>query len=182
MVTRPDLSPASTETAVRCLSRPGIFIALCGLLWLSVAPAARADGGAVGYDARGVDPMAAVANPLGLDVRDALGRPVSAAKLLQDLGRAQARQARESSYAEALPGASRLSAPGSLRAFLSSALRRPPGGGAPAVWCRALSSRPGDKLSRPLILFFGALLLLQLDSRRRFKFVPASRRCLVLRC
>jgi hypothetical protein len=161
-------------------------MALCCLLLLSVAPTAapfaQATGAAVGFEARGVDPLAAVSNPLGLDVRDALGRPVSADKVMRDLSRGQARQAKESSYAEALPGAGRLSALGSLGAWLRSALGRPPGGSSPAVWCRALSSRPGDKLARLMILFFGALLWRRRESCRFATFAPAFRTCFVLRC
>ena len=48
---------------------PGLLLALT-LLGLSRARAETA----VGLDARGVDPIAAVDNPMGLDVRDALGR------------------------------------------------------------------------------------------------------------
>ncbi len=143
---------------------------------------AWAAGASVGFEAKGVDPAAALNNPLGLDVRDALGRRVSAAKVMRDLGRAQARRSRESSYGEALPGAGRLSALGGLRAFLRAALIEPFGESAPAVWSRALTSRPGDKFARLIVLFFGVLLLRRFESCRRFKRAFAFRPLFVLRC
>jgi len=78
---------------------PGLFLVLALL-----AGAARAET-AVGLDARGVDPMAAVDDRQGLDVRDELGRPVTAAAVLRDLKTASAARAAETAYASALPKA-----------------------------------------------------------------------------
>lgn len=52
-----------------------------GLLLAAPAKAERA----VGLNARGVDPLVALHNDQGLDVRDALGRPVSAALVQKQL-------------------------------------------------------------------------------------------------
>ena len=61
---------------------------------------------AVGLEARGVDPRAALHNPHGLDVRDALGRPVSARLVRQQIKAAAAEAAASpSSYSSALPQA-----------------------------------------------------------------------------
>lgn len=79
---------------------PGLFLALAFLL----AGAARAER-TVGLDARGVDPMAAVQNPLGLDVRDELGRPVTAQAVLRDMKAATVTRAAEAAYASTLPKA-----------------------------------------------------------------------------
>ena len=76
---------------------PGLFLAL-------LATTARAEI-PVGLDAKGVDPMAAVENSQGLDVRDELGRPVTAAAVLSDLKKAQANRASENAFATALPQA-----------------------------------------------------------------------------
>lgn len=81
---------------------PGLFLVLALL-----AGRARAET-AVGFDARGVDPMSAVDNRQGLDVRDALGRPVTAAAVLSDLKHASAARAAQTAYASALPQARKI--------------------------------------------------------------------------
>lgn len=78
---------------------PGLFIGLALL-----ATGARAEA-PVGLDAKGVNPMAAVDNRLGLDVRDALGRPVSGRLVLEQLKSASAARAAENSFASRLPRA-----------------------------------------------------------------------------
>ena len=78
---------------------PGLFLALTLL-----GAFARAET-PVGLDAKGVDPMAAVDNRQGLDVRDALGRPVSAQVVLEQLKKAQAVRAAQNAYASPLPKA-----------------------------------------------------------------------------
>ncbi len=78
---------------------PGLFF----LLALS-ASSSRAET-SVGLDARGVDPMAAVDNSMGLDVRDELGRPVTAQAVLRDVKQAAARRVEQASYASTLPKA-----------------------------------------------------------------------------
>ncbi|MDE2491018.1 MAG: hypothetical protein KGM24_09220 [Elusimicrobia bacterium] len=84
---------------------PGLFLAFA-LLGLTVARA-RAET-PVGLGAQGVDPMAAVDNRQGLDVRDALGRPVTAGAVLRDLKRAEAARTAQNAYASALPQARRI--------------------------------------------------------------------------
>ena len=78
---------------------PGLFLALALL-----APAGRAET-AAGLDAQGVDPRVAVENRLGLDVRDALGRPVTREQVLTDLKGAAVARAAQNSYTSSLPKA-----------------------------------------------------------------------------
>lgn len=59
----------------------------------------------VGLAAQGVDPRAAVENTLGLDVRDAEGRPVTKQQVLADIKAAAVTRAGETSYASSLPKA-----------------------------------------------------------------------------
>ena len=87
------------DRGVRWLVGPGLFFALA---FLAGAPRAEIP---VGLDARGVDPMAAVDNFLGLDVRDTFGRPVSGVVVLAELKRAQVARVAEIAYASALPQA-----------------------------------------------------------------------------
>ena len=84
---------------------PGLFFAL---LALGAFPA-RAET-AVGLDAQGVDPMVALHNDSGLDVRDELGRPVSAQKVADGLKQAQAKAASEAAFASRLPQAAAVAA------------------------------------------------------------------------
>ena len=81
---------------------PGLFLALALLAF--VAPAGRAES-AAGLDAQGVDPRAAVENRLGLDVRDAQGRPVTREQVLADLKGATVRRAAANAFASSLPKA-----------------------------------------------------------------------------
>ena len=78
---------------------PGLFIGLALL-----ATGARAEA-PVGLDADGVNPMAAVDNRMGLDVRDALGRPVSGRLVLEQLKSAWAARAAANSFSSRLPRA-----------------------------------------------------------------------------
>ena len=79
---------------------PGLFLALA----LLICGRAKAET-AVGLDAKGVDPMAAVDNSQGLDVRDELGRPVSAKVVLDDMKKAQVARTAETAYQSNLPKA-----------------------------------------------------------------------------
>jgi len=159
---------------------PGLFLALV----LLVGGRARAET-AVGLDARGVDPIAAVNNPLGLDVRDALGRPVSAHVVLDELKRAEVARAAETSYSSHLPKA---------KAVLAS-LEYAPGGFLSLV--RLIAALPGrvewsslpaprPKLSILLFAVLGAVLVQAASASRPRASLPAlssCRRCLeVLRC
>ena len=60
---------------------------------------------AVGLQAQGVDPMAALHNAAGLDVRDELGRPVSAEVIAKELKAASAQAAAASAFTSRLPQA-----------------------------------------------------------------------------
>lgn len=83
---------------------PGLFLALA--LAVMAGPAAAET--AVGLDARGVDPMAAVSNDWGLDVRDELGRPVSREKVLGELKQASAARAAANAFTSRLKHAAAL--------------------------------------------------------------------------
>lgn len=80
---------------------PGLFLSLA--LAFLAAPAAAES--AVGLDARGVDPLAAVSNSWGLDVRDELGRPVSGEKVLRELKQASAARAAAGAFSSRLKNA-----------------------------------------------------------------------------
>jgi hypothetical protein len=96
--------PVSTchrrDRGVRWLVGPGLFLALA----LLAAASVHAET-AVGLDARGVDPMVALDNRMGLDVRDELGRSVTAAAVTKDLSRARARRVVEGAFTSRLPKA-----------------------------------------------------------------------------
>ena len=78
---------------------PGLFLALAFL-----SAGARAES-PVGLEARGVDPMSAVDNRLGLDIRDDFGRPVSGRIVLEQLKRASVERTAANSFACRLPQA-----------------------------------------------------------------------------
>lgn len=78
---------------------PGLFLAL-----LTLSLGAKAET-AVGLAAQGVDPRAAVENSMGLDVRDAEGRPVTKQQVLADIKAAAVKRAGETAYASNLPKA-----------------------------------------------------------------------------
>lgn len=80
------------------------LLALAAFCFLAVPPCRAGDG--VGMEALGVDPSAAVqADRWGLDIRDALNRPVSAARLEADLKSAAAQAAASASFDSTLPHA-----------------------------------------------------------------------------
>ncbi|MDX6768514.1 MAG: hypothetical protein SF051_03215 [Elusimicrobiota bacterium] len=83
---------------------PGLFLALA-LAFLAGPAAAETT---VGLDARGVNPMAAVDNRWGLDIRDELGRPVSGEKVLGELKQASAARAAANAFASKLAHAAAL--------------------------------------------------------------------------
>jgi hypothetical protein len=159
---------------------PGLFLALV----LLVGGRAHAET-AVGLDARGVDPMAAVNNGQGLDVRDELGRPVSAKVVLAELKRAEDARAAETSYASRLPKAKAVlasleySAGGVLS--LVRLIETLPGR---AEW--ASLPAPGPKLSVLLLLVLGAVLVQAATASRPRASLPALSSCRrsleILRC
>ena len=79
---------------------PGLLLALALL-----AQAGRAESPA-GLDAQGVDPRAALDNRWGLDVRDALGRPVSGEKVLAEMKGVAVARAAGNAFTSRLPKAS----------------------------------------------------------------------------
>lgn len=158
---------------------PGLFLvlALSGVL-------ARAET-AVGLDARGVDPMAAVDNRQGLDVRDEMGRPVTAQAVLADLKQASVARAVETAYATALPKARVIVPVLELAAGLGLRLVQlaeslPP----PSAW--ATVPPPGPKLAVLLIVVLGAVLGQVASAFRPRAAMPALSSCRrsfeVLRC
>ena len=159
---------------------PGLFLALV----LLVGGRARAET-AVGLDARGVDPLAAVNNPLGLDVRDALGRSVSGRIVLAEFKRAQAARAVETSYTSSLPKAKVVlaSLEYSVGGLLSLVrlIEAVPGR---AEW--ASLPPPGPKLSVLLLAVLGAVLVQAASASRPRASLPALASCRrgleVLRC
>ena len=60
---------------------------------------------AVGIEARGVDPMVALRNSQGLDLRDELGRPISPRLIETQLKAAQASASAEAAFSSRLPKA-----------------------------------------------------------------------------
>lgn len=175
--------PVSTrhrrDRGVRWLVGPGLFLALAVL-----AGGARAET-AVGLDARGVDPMAAVDNRLGLDVRDELGRPVSGQAVLNELKKASVARVAQTAFASALPKAAAvlpaLELAAGAAAWLTRLAEAVP---LPAAW--ASLPRPGPKLSLPVLLILGAVLAQAASAARPRASLPAlssCRRCFeVLRC
>ncbi len=130
---------------------PGLFLALALL-----SAYARAET-PVGLDAKGVDPMAAVDNRMGLDVRDALGRPVSAQVVLEQLKQAQAARAAQNAYASSLPKARTVLPALELAAGLGIWLAQWADPLLPQVPWAALPL-PGPKAAFVLILLSGAVL------------------------
>lgn len=100
------------------MSRSGTLKTLLVALALAgLARSARAER-AVGLEAQGVDPLQAVHNPHHLDVRDALGRPVSAELVSKELGLSGKTRSTLASFASKLPRARLFSA---LAEFFASA-------------------------------------------------------------
>ncbi|MDE2141254.1 MAG: hypothetical protein KGJ84_02430 [Elusimicrobia bacterium] len=158
---------------------PGLFLALAVL-----AGAARAET-AVGLDARGVDPMAAVDNRQGLDVRDALGRPVSAQIVLSELKKASVARVAQIAFTSGLPKAKTilpaLDMAAGAAVWLVRLAEAVPG---PAAW--AALPTPGPKLSLLVLVVLGAVLAQASSAFRPRALLPALSSCRrgleVLRC
>jgi hypothetical protein len=159
---------------------PGLFLALA----LLFGGRARAET-AVGLDARGVDPMAALDNGAGLDVRDELGRPVSAQVVLDQLKQAQVARTAETAYQSSLPKAKTVlpSLEYAAGGFLSLVrlIETVP---LSCEWASLPLPRP--KLSVLLFAVLGLVLVQAASASRPRALLPAlssCRRCLeVLRC
>ena len=134
---------------------PGLFLAL----FLSLALPVRAER-AVGLDAQGVDPMAALSNPNHLDVRDELGRPVSAQLVAAELKQAQAKAASEAAFASRLPQASAVAALLEMIEALRLFLRGGDAGLPPQrLFALAPLQRGGDKSAASQLIVVGLALL-----------------------
>ena len=151
---------------------------------LTCAPGLSAEQ-PVGLEAQGVDPWAALRNPAGLDVRDALGRPVSVKVIESQLTAARAEAAAQDAFASRLPQArvlarllDRLEA---FQLFLAAAASSLP-------WRRMFALPAGSRQqekSLPLALIAAGLLALACLRRSP---TPVALRCppdqtnAVLRC
>jgi hypothetical protein len=177
---RPVLTCHLRDRGVRWPVGPGLFLALA--LACLAAPAAAEQS--VGLDAKGVDPLAAVSNAWGLDVRDELGRPVSGEKVLGELKRASAARAAANAFTSKLKDAAALFSSlellergsASLWAF-SAAL--------PAALATAGLPGPRPKIAAVLPLLLGFLAITCAVLRLRPALLPlkAGRCCPeVLRC
>jgi hypothetical protein len=163
---RPVLTCHLRDRGVRWSVGPGLFLALA----LAFAAPAAAET-AVGLDAQGVDPMAAVANEWGLDVRDELARPVSGEKVLTELKQASAARAAASAFTSRLKGASALWAAmdllergeASLAAFAAAL---------PAALATAGLPGPRPKVAAVLIALLGLLAITCSLARPQPALVP----------
>lgn len=132
---------------------PGLFFAL---LALGALPA-RASEATVGLDAKGVDPLVALHNDSGLDIRDALGRPVSAQKVATELKQAQAKAASEAAFASRLPQAAAVAALLEMIQVLRLALRGGPVGLPPISLFALAPARRTGKEGQPGLIVAVAL-------------------------
>jgi hypothetical protein len=172
---------SGSQTSKGAWRIPGITAALLvsGLLLAQPVRAERS----VGLDAQGVDPLAALHNDQGLDVRDALGRPVSGEKVSSELSQASAKRATTAAYASALPKAKLFAALLEFCLAAEMALRSPwHSFSLPSV---AVHLPRRSQSSLGFLVFL--LLVLSVSARRRLEraCVPASRRSSqksVLRC
>lgn len=139
---------------------------------------------AVGLEARGVDPMAALHNAAGLDVRDALGRPVSAAVIAKEMKAAAAGAAAASAFASRLPQAAAVTYMLELLKIARASWRAAwPGFRLGEVWALPVPLRSRSCGLPVLSLLFIMLLLRCSRSRREAAvFNACSRLPLVLRC
>jgi hypothetical protein len=120
---------------------PRVLAVACALLAFRAGGAAAET--AVGVEARGVDPMVALLNSQRLDLRDELGRPVSAKLVAAQLKAAQASASVDAAFISRLPEARLMARALDLWQFslasIGAALPLPP-------W-RELWALPGPKSS-----------------------------------
>lgn len=159
-----------------------VLLALVALL--AAAPSSAWAEQAVGLEAQGVSPWAAL-RPGGLDVRDELGRPVRAAVIEAQVKAANAQAAAQAGYASRLPKAQTiirlLELLEALKTWLSPFASFP---GSRPLWALAPAA-PGPQKS--LLLCLLACLPLALAGRLRLQgrsFLPraACGAPVVLRC
>lgn len=152
---------------------------LAALLW----PAGASANGAVGLEARGVDPWASLRNRWGLDVRDEMNRPVSAAIIEAGLKAASASAAQETAFASRLPSAGLHIRLAEMLAALKDMLKPV----SPRSEVRRVSALPAPGMLRLYSLFLTIVSVPMFSPRAaaaRAQAVPAqpSRLALVLRC
>ncbi|MDE2314492.1 MAG: hypothetical protein KGL04_10025 [Elusimicrobia bacterium] len=134
---------------------------LCGLCLSFILAAARRGRAEipVGLDAQGVSVSWAIRNPLGLDVRDALARPVSAGLVEEQLKSAQAHAEARAAYASRLPLARAfvrfLEFLPALKLFMAGGFPAPARRGPEAV---RTAPKPEPKAGMPVPLVLGAVL------------------------
>lgn len=166
----------------RC-DRPAVIAALLASALAIAAPTSARAERAVGLEAQGVDPQAALDNPEGLDVRDELGRPVSAALIRAQLKKAQATAAADAAYASRLPQARRVTAALELLAGLSAALRRALPDSPWRWFADAALPRPAQRLPAAAALVFSFALALRCRARAVFaQPISVPTKVVVLRC
>ena len=162
------------------MAGPGLFLALALAL---VCPAGAET--AIGLAARGVDPLSALRNPSGLDVRDEFGRPVSARLVAAELKAAQTKVAVQAAFASSLPQAAAITARLEMLEALRLALRAD---FAPDPLQRLFAllptPRPQQKSPVRSVVLFGCWLLAAALWRSSALSTFSCRLCspLVLRC
>ncbi|HBT62838.1 MAG TPA: hypothetical protein DEB40_13960 [Elusimicrobia bacterium] len=139
---------------------------------------------AVGLDAQGVDPLVALQNAGSLDVRDELGRPVSARLIEAQLKAAQVKIAAQGAFASSLPRAAKALGPMESWEAFKAALRA----SYPRLPWRELWALPLTRLSRQasapgLVLFLAILIFSAWSfSSRSFRSNLGAGAPLILRC
>jgi hypothetical protein len=138
------------------LAGPGLVFALALGIVLPISAETP-----VGLDARGVDPLVAVENPNGLDVRDELGRPVSGKLVEAELKQAQTKAAvQAAAFSSALPRAAEVTALLEMIEALRLALRGGHASETPQrIFALAPTARELDKAPVRSLLFLAFGLL-----------------------
>jgi hypothetical protein len=166
------------------IQRAGLKVLAAAMLAAALGPSAWSGERAVGLEARGVDPSAALHNPAGLDVRDALGRPVSARVIESQLKAARAEASAEAAFSSRLPQARAMARALEYWEGLKVAFGTP----SPILPWSELWALPGPKSASkaglPLMVVLAAILLSHGSVRCRSLFLPraSSGAPLVLRC
>jgi len=135
-----------------------VLCGLCACFVFAAARRSRAEA-SVGLDAQGVSVSWAIHNPLGLDVRDALARPVSARLVESQLKSAQAHAAGRAAYASHLAFARTLvrffEFLPALKLFMAGGFPTPARHSAEAV---SMSPKSGPKSEVSALLAFCAVV------------------------
>ncbi len=132
----------------RC-DRPTVTLMLAlaaGVSFNLLLPRSAAAETPVGLEAQGVDAAVALENAQQLDVRDELGRPVSAALIRKQLKQAEATAAADAAYASRLPQARRVTLMLELLSGLGTAIGAALERGFERLLADAALPRPHQKL------------------------------------